>query len=245
MAAPNVSTQFIGVNKDATELYIKDTTGLYVAGVNDGGYTSVQIADIKEIIFTISDLSSSTVYSYKTEPINDVVSGKQITVTPAKLGATEEGLKFEDGVYDLNEYVVSNDVFSLTAATAGNKFFTLSVAVTEDYLSQFDSVVDNNGVIYNIDKTQTFNATTVYTVEALVGTITVINPTFRANVKFYNTTAFDYRLGQLAASYCTPCSNGQTTIDTLYHKIMGEIAFEQGDYTVANKLISLSFNSYC
>jgi hypothetical protein len=241
-----VKNQFIEVSRDATELFIKDTTGLYNATLNPNGYgtPNITVAQIDKIIFTLSDYVTSTVYDYLYPDTDAVVAGEQLTITPQNLGAPASYV-FEDGAYDLNEYVVSVDEFDILDAVEGGNIVQLDTAVTEEYLYQFDSIIDNNGNIYNIDKTGTFVGTVINTVEELEAGITTLQPCYRGNLKFLNKTAIQYDIAREAAAYCKPKAGTSKAVILTYNMIAAEIAFDMEDYATANKLVSQSFNSIC
>jgi hypothetical protein len=241
-----IKNQFLRVSRDATELFVKDTTGLYEAALNPNGYgtPNITVAQISKIIFTLSDYVTSTVYDYLYPDINAVLAGEELTITPQNLDAPANYV-FEDGAYDLNEYVVSVDLFDILLATAGGKIVQLSTPVTQTYLYQFDSIIDNNGNIYNIDKTGTFVATVINTVEPLIAGITTLQPVYRANLKFLNATALQYDIAREAAQACKPKAGTSKAVILTYNMIAADIAFQMEDYNTANILVSQSFNSIC
>jgi len=241
-----VKNQFIKVSRDATQLFIKDITGIYNATLNLTGYGTPNLtsAQISKVLFTLSDYFTNTVYKYLYPNTTAVVAGEQLTITPQNLGAPASYV-FEDGAYDLNEYVVSVDLFNILAATAGGNIVQLNTAVTQSYLHQFDSIVDNNNNIYNINKTGAFVGTVINTVEPLIAGITTLQPVYRANLKFLNSTALNYDIARESASPINPKAGTSKAVIMTYNLIAGGIAFDNGDYTTANKLVSQGFNSIC
>jgi hypothetical protein len=243
--ALKVKPEYVGIDKAGNNITIKDATGAYVPVTNPEGYglPNLDVSDIDSIVFTLSAFSDDTVYKLTDTVIADVVAGEPITLNAQNLADQVDALQFEDGVYDLNEYVFVTDTFDIFEANLGENNIILSTPITEEYLNTFDSITDQAGNIYNIDKSKPFSATTIYLVEELLVNATTIRIGYRANIKFLNTRNFDYILGKQTTN-CKPCGK-QTSINILYNKIMAEEAFRQEDYLLANKLISGEFNNYC
>lgn len=237
--------EFQSINRDASEMYIKNITGAYNAVTNPTGYgtPNTGLSDISKIIFTVSSFTDAEVYSYDTEPKADVVAGSVIVITPEKLGA-EAGYSFEDGVYDINEYDVTTATLSIDTASAGNKFITLSTPIIEAQYDEYNVLIDNNDNIYNINKTVLFNANRIDTIEQLKAGITSLAFGYRANVKAEVTVSMDYNLGTLATEECG-CHEEERLIKLYFHKAMARIAMDNQDYKRANTLISGTFNRSC
>lgn len=244
--ALEVKTSYIGTNKDATELYIKDSTGLYgTYNLTGYGTPNIDPTDISGFIFTLANFTDAVNYKDTVEVKVDVIAGKELIITPTKLGATEANLKFEDGAYDLNQYVLLTQALAIATATAEASSVQLSTPITEDFYNSIDAIIDNNNNIYQIDKTVTFNADFIYVIEPLETGITAISGAVRNNLKFIITTKIDYLLGQLASQGTCKCPSNSKAMKVFYNKEMAKIAFDNSDYTTANLLISTAFNSYC
>lgn len=240
--ALKVKTEYVGIDKNGSNISIKDATGYYIPELNPTGYgnPNLPVNQIDSVVFTISNYNTSEVLKFTAPSIPDVVSGKEIILNANNLIGGLNTLQFEDGAYDLNEYVFVTDSFIISEAELGTPFVIVENTLTQDYLFKYDSIQDQLGNIYNIDKTKPFNANVIYLVEELLAEATTIKIGYRANSKFLNTRDFDYILGRQCLS-----RKDNVILDIFYHKQMAIHMFNEGDYQVANKLISKQFNTYC
>lgn len=238
--------QFSYIDKSGKNIYVKETSGLYDATYNTGGFglPNIDIDDIIKFVFTLSLYGSTDIFRLDELDKTKVISGQDIQLNSVNLSGAEIALQFDDGVYDLNEYVEVNDVFDLLQAEIGDDFILLSTPITEEYLSKYDAIIGSDDVIYQIDKSRIFVGTTIYLTTPLLATLTGFTICYKANTKFLNTREFDYLLGTYTTKVCCNGSN-KTSVDILYHKIMAEMAMDRGDYAAANQLISETFNRYC
>lgn len=240
-----VKNEFVGVNRDAAELYVKNTTGAYNVTTNPTGYgtPNTQVTDLTKIIFTLSSYTDKEVYKFLASSISNVTNGNTITITSETLGA-DAGLRFEDGMYDFNEYDVTNSNLTFTTASAGNSFINLTAPINQTQFDTFNVLVDNNNNVYNIDKSIPFNANRIDVVEPLITGITTLSFGYRSNLAILNATAMDYELGQMSTSICG-CKEEESLIKLYFHKAMAQIAKDNQDYQRANILVSGTFNRSC
>lgn len=240
--ALKVKTEYVGIDKNGSNITVRDSTGIYSPNNLTGyGLPNIDVDDIIKFIFTLSSFSTEELYRLDITDVEDIVSGKEVLMNAEILAGELNTLQFEDGVYDLNEYVIVNDDLEVAQANEGDTFIILSNSVTQEYLYKFDTVLDDTGKIFTIDKSKPFSSTMIYLTEELKSDVESFNLGYRANAKFLITRGFDYAM---ANQVCKPCSKN-TSVDILYHKVMAEMSMERGDYAAANKLISESFNRYC
>ncbi len=237
--------EFIEVNRDATEFKVRNITGAYNVSTNPNGYGTPNdgASTIPKIIFTLSSYSDEEVYSFVAPSVADVIAGNTITITPDLLGA-EAGMRFDDGMYDFNEYDVTNSALAFSIAGAGNKFVDVTTPITLTQFNTYNVVVDNNNNVYNIDKNQAFNTNRLNIVEQLKTGVTSLAFGYRSNLAILNTTEMDYELGQQGSS-CCGCKAEQSLINLYFHKAMAEIMRDNQDYKTANTLVSGTFNRGC
>lgn len=248
--ALKVKTEYKGIDKGGTTITVKDVTGLYSPDNLTGyGLPNLDLDDINSIIFTLSAFAKKDTYSLTFTDdlsITDIVTGKEVTLTAENLAGKDHLIMFEDGVYDLNEYVTVTDEYAIDEAKTGEIYIKLvDTLPSEAYLNHFDSVVDQDGNIYQIDKTKPFNSIIIPLTEELTEDVTDFYFAYRANDKFLNTRGFDYNIAYEASKCGCSCDSESIAVNLTVHKMMANIMFERGDYASTNKLISEPFNRKC
>lgn len=252
--------EFVGVDSTGRVITVKDVTGLYNSTTNPTGYNTpnLNITDIDNILFTISEYDSDTVKKlrfvrvsdpnhpeYLLQPsINDIANGNEnVEFTSITLGITEpqNGLKaFSDGVYDINMYTL----FGQTAGTGnrGDKIIFGS-GFTSIY-NDIDFIEINNN-IYTIDKSIPVDDSILTLVEELKDDVNEFYQAYRANVKGMNSAASDCcgneEAGKLAEKDCNCNKDKFNTLFKLWmYKIAATIDFNCDNYKRANDLLKAS-----
>lgn len=243
---------------------IHDSTGLYNASTNTGGYgfPNTEISDISSIVFTVSKYKTDKICSVKyvriydplkpehliSPTIPEIANGKEINLTSTILGITtpEEGLKeFKDGIYDITMYTILNAIGPVTNGTKGSYKLSINDAsVFDDYF--YINIGDN---IYTIDKSKT-NSTvdnlSLYTIEPLKedyvdAEISLVN---FANEKAFNDANTNcciengsYKL--ILDKCCNPCEDKFEKIffKLIMYKMVARINFNMCNYDKADELL--------
>lgn len=263
--------EFRGTDSTGRVITVKDITGVYDSVTNPTGYNNpnLNISDIENILFTISEYDSDTIKKlrfvrvvdplhpeYLLQPsIDDIANGvENVEFNSIVLGITDtqEGLKaFSDGVYDINMYTL----FDQMAGTAnkGDKVITGS-----GFTTVYDTVdfIEINNIIYTIDKSIPADDNNLTLVEELEEDVNEFFQAYRSNIKGINSAASDCCGNQEAGKVSeSDCSCNKNKFDALFklwmYKIAATIDFNCDNYKRANDLLKASqkvcksFNCKC
>lgn len=245
--------KFQSIDKTGGIIKVKDTTGNYSIDNPEGyGFPNTPVGDINKIILTISQYSTTELYTqtyvrvadpnnpqfYITPTINQITSGTEIDITSISLGLSSIYIPFEDGVFDLNMYSVLSTPKTGIIAAVGNPF--VIGTDLETYL-QYDSILIANK-LYDIDKTKNMvGGTILYLVQEIEIADTQFYSTYRANTKFMTdmatTTQLYNKVGKLASNQDSTDKLRLKLYDIELFKWASQYAFDNGDYIKANELI--------
>lgn len=245
-----LKAELVGISDTGKTISIKDSTGVYNAVSNPGGWNgpNTQVGDIELYLISLSHFSLGEVYWQRqvrvaTQPndqiypeVNQIAGGEPVNIDSIKLGIANTQTTFSDGVYDINLHAILDD--SITAD--GNKGENFLVPSVPTDVSEYD-VIYAGGVVYDIDKSKpTNNNTVIYLVQELQATVASVQVGYKANVKVMKDlglrTCLTNSTGNLGGCGCG--SGGrEKLLDIAIDQWFSELAFADGDYKTANDLV--------
>lgn len=245
-----LKAELVGISDTGKTISVKDSTGLYNAVSNPGGWNgpNTQVGDIELYLISLSHFSLEEVYWQRqvrvaTEPndqtspgVNQIAGGESINIDSIKLGIADTQNTFSDGVYDINLYAILDDAITVV----GNEGETFLVPNVPTDVSEYD-VVYVGGVVYDIDKSKpTNNNTVIYLVQELQAAVTSVQLGYKANVKALKDlglrTCLTNSTGNLGGCGCGN-KGREKLLDIAIDQWFSELAYAGGDYKTANDLV--------
>jgi len=213
----------VSTSKDGKTITVKDTTGLYDATTNPGGYgaPNPSIPGLAKIEFYVESFGSTTL-THKTEitettspDIATTAGGADTPLIPGLFGENTPTARFEDGVLQVSMItLLSSRAMTGTAGTkevAANALITLGTGL---FL---------NGVYYYIDQTKVNTTSLVYLTTPLLSNVTAGQP-------FYLATT--YAFSNAGAKCCIATQTGRLVEDSCSTE-QEELLFRLFNYTLA------------
>lgn len=237
--ALTTNLSFVSIDRTATNLVLKDTTGAY-SSTNPGGYGGINALDFQKILLEINHFGSKESKVHTFLNIDDIISGSPFTVNSEVLEVTAPGFAleaFSDGVLELTYSVVLRDSIP-AAALQGTKYLT---GVGLNVLKGYDKVMIGE-LLYTINKSLVNSDTICHLKEAVSVTAAAVFPVKTTNTKILIQTKSDQDLvssiGDLAIN-TSPASVMQLTKQLMW-KFAAQVAFDAKDYKKADDLIHTS-----
>lgn len=248
--ALDFKVELVGISDTGKTIAVEDSTGVYNAITNPGGWGSPnpEVGDIDLYLISLSHFSLKEIYWQRqvraaTEPndqtqpgVNQIAGGATVNLDSVKLGIADTQNTFSDGVYDINVHAILADTI-VAAGNSGENFLVPSVPTD---VSEYD-VVYVGGVVYDIDKSKDSNGNTViYTVQELQANVAAIQLGYKANVKALKDlglrTCLTNSTGNLGGCGCGN-KGKQKLLDIAIDQWFSELAYADGDYKTANELV--------